>query len=70
MKILIADDLFTAQETAGKLGFSEATFWRLVREGLIATIKFGGRTLVTKEELARLKPLSLKKKPGRKPAES
>ncbi len=50
-------DLYSAQETASLLGVGIATVWRWVRAKKLSVVKVGGRTLIPKSEIKRLKKI-------------
>jgi excisionase family DNA binding protein len=45
---------FGMGEAARIVGISQATLYRLVKQGELSTVKVGSRTLVTRAELERL----------------
>jgi excisionase family DNA binding protein len=47
------ENLYTIEETAKYLKISKPSLYRIMAEGKIVSIKLGGRTLFTEEELTR-----------------
>ncbi len=45
---------YSMSEAARAVGLSQATLFRLVKDGKLETVKIGSRTLVTRVELERL----------------
>ena len=45
---------YTVPEAAHALGVSETTVWELLKTGALRKIKLFGRTLIKREELARV----------------
>ena len=45
---------YSMSEAARAVGLSQATMFRLVKDGKLETVKIGSRTLVTRAELERL----------------
>ena len=49
------DEVYDVNETAALLGKGVATIWRRIKDEKIAVVRIGGRTLVPKSEVERLK---------------
>ena len=45
---------FSVQEAAAALGLSASSIWKWISLGQLRTIKIGGRTLITADELNRI----------------
>lgn len=57
-KVLIpieVPDTYNADEVAGILGCGIATVWRWIKHDKIFVVRLGGRTLIPKSEIERLK---------------
>jgi excisionase family DNA binding protein len=48
------EDALTQKEAAQALGITPMTLWRWIRDGKIATIKFGRFKLIPQSEIERL----------------
>ena len=51
MKREIEREAYTIPETAESLGTSETTIWRWIKQGVLPSIRLGGRTLVPRDGL-------------------
>ena len=49
------DEVYDVDEAATLLGKGVATIWRRIRDGKITAVRIGGRTLIPKTEVERLK---------------
>lgn len=49
------EDLLDVDEAADYIGKGVATIWRWIRDGRISVIHLGGRTLIHKDEIEKLK---------------
>jgi len=55
-KIVIdADELYSVDEAASKLGRGVATIWRYIRDKKITVLRLGNRTLIPVTEIERIK---------------
>jgi len=55
-KIVIdADELYSVDEAAEKLGRGVATIWRYIRDKKITVLRLGNRTLIPVTEIERIK---------------
>ncbi|MBU0847576.1 helix-turn-helix domain-containing protein [Patescibacteria group bacterium] len=55
-KIVIdADELYSVDEAAEKLGRGVATIWRYIRDRKITVVRLGNRTLIPVTEIERIK---------------
>jgi excisionase family DNA binding protein len=55
MKVDAVADAYGPQEAAKLLGKGEAIIWRWIRSDKILAVRIGGRTLVPKKEIERLR---------------
>jgi excisionase family DNA binding protein len=55
----VVDDACGPEEAANLLGRGIATIWRWIRDDKIIAIKIGGRTLIPRQEIERLKKQDL-----------
>jgi len=55
----LVNDACGPEEAANLLGRGIATIWRWIRDGKIIAIKIGGRTLIPRQEIERLKKQDL-----------
>jgi excisionase family DNA binding protein len=55
----VVDDACGPEETASLLGKGIATIWRWIRDDKIIAVKVGGRTLIPRQEIERLKKQDL-----------
>lgn len=53
--VINTDELFSLDEAAQLLDIGIATLFRWLKSGKIIPLKVGGRTLITKSEVERLK---------------
>jgi len=58
------EDLLDVDEAADCLGKGVATIWRWVRDGRISVIHLGGRTLIHKDEILKLKDNQVPREPN------
>ncbi len=55
----VVDDACAPEEAASLLGKGIATIWRWIRDDKIIAVKVGGRTLIPRQEIERLKKQDL-----------
>jgi excisionase family DNA binding protein len=55
IKVDAAADAYAPEEAAKLLGKGIATIWRWIRSDKILAVRIGGRTLIPKREIDRLK---------------
>ena len=53
--VIESPDLYDADEVAEILGIGYATVWRWIKAGKLIPVKMGGRTLIPKSEVERIK---------------
>ena len=51
---LEASDLFTVEDTAGRLGRQPITVWRWIQKGALVSVKIAGRRLIPLSEIERV----------------
>jgi len=59
IKVDAVADAYGPEETAKLLGKGIATIWRWIRDEKILVVRIGGRTLIPRQEIERLKKQDL-----------